>query len=177
MKAISPQSPEPPSTRKISARAMRPGEFGPRWYSPGGAFGKPGISLLAFSRCVRQGISGSLDAGARAAKHRLLGCGTSRVCPVPDKDASGIFELRIRSASSDRQLCYPPHTWNLTTRQVPIEIAEILLQFRNRRALRQIVRVLFEVANPRLAFLPMNKPSGAHGTILPPREWRVLRRI
>jgi hypothetical protein len=34
----------------------------------------------AFSRCVQQGTRESLDVEGQAGRHRILGCGTSRVC-------------------------------------------------------------------------------------------------
>jgi hypothetical protein len=62
------------------AWAMRPGGLGPDGIPLAVLAVSLGFRLLAFSRCVRQGTRGSLDAGAQAEKHQLLGCGTSRVC-------------------------------------------------------------------------------------------------
>lgn len=53
-----------------------------------------------------------------------------------------------------------------------MEIAEILLQLLKRLPLRQIVRVLLEVANSHVPVLPMDVSSGVHSLILAPDPTR-----
>ncbi len=56
--------------------------------------------------------------------------------------------------------------WNFAAREVAIKINEILLEFFERLALSQVIRELFEVAEPHFTVLPTDIACRAHSFIL-----------
>jgi hypothetical protein len=68
--------------------------------------------------------------------------------------------------TSDRKLGDSANAGDFAACQVPVEIAEILFQFRQRLALGQVVRKLFKIPEPHASVLPVNVTGGAHETIL-----------
>ena len=71
-----------------------------------------------------------------------------------------------RPALSSFELGDPADAWNLAARQVPIEIEEILLQFRQRLALGQVIGEFHEISEPHAFIPPVDVTSRAHNIIL-----------
>jgi hypothetical protein len=63
------------------------------------------------------------------------------ISTVPNKLVTRFFQAFGSNpfASSDRQFTNLPDAWNLATRQIPIQITKIILKFRQRLALSQVV--------------------------------------
>src|SRR5450759_1613822 len=71
-----------------------------------------------------------------------------------------------RPASSNGELGDSADARDLAAGQVPVQIAEIFLQFRKGLALGQVIGEHFKIAEPHATILPVDVTSRAHDIIL-----------
>src|ERR1017187_8692390 len=96
----------------------------------------------------------------------VLGCDTNLASHRGESMSTRVFRACESgpSASSNRKLSDSADARNLAAGQVPEKIAEILLQFRKRLALGQVIGEFLKISEPHASVLPVNVTSGAHDT-------------
>jgi hypothetical protein len=93
-------------------------------------------------------------------------CGTSRDSRHVEQKCSLMLPACGSGpfASSESQFSYPPNARNLSTRQVPIQIPKVILEFRQSFALGHVVGEFLEVAEPHALILPVDVTGALHET-------------